>query len=206
MSPHCDALDGPIILAAKRAINDINVLHILPWVPAEAEQEVRDAFEDVMHAREQGPDLCAIADRWFFETVVRLHLQSEGKPFTGLKSAGSGMSTALTVAEQSIETGDLRELAALLRENGEFALEQHFDYVKATAGHDPRDVSAARKHIRAVLDLLYLADTLYRITSGTEHERGEAIKKAQDAAKNRLGISYCKRHYASIEGMVHHLS
>lgn len=90
MTPHCDTLDGPVVQAAKKAIEQVNVLYVLPWVPAEAEQEVRDAFEDVMHAREKGEDPCKVADRWFFETVVRLHLQGEGKPFTGLKPAEAG--------------------------------------------------------------------------------------------------------------------
>jgi len=206
MPPHCDTLDGPVIQAAKKAINDVNVLHVLPWVPAEAEQEVRDAFEDVMHAREKGPDPCKIADRWFFETVVRLHLLGEGKPFTGLKPAGSGRSPALTIAEKAIETGDLKELIELLKESEEFGLERYFDRVKAMAGYDLRDVSAARKHVQAVLDFLHLADSMYHIAIGTEHEQEEAIKKAEAAVKGRLGLPYRQRHHATVEGVTHHHS
>ena len=40
MPPHCDSMDGPVVKAAKRALDLGNVNLILPYVPKEGEGEV----------------------------------------------------------------------------------------------------------------------------------------------------------------------
>ncbi len=51
MPPHCDTLDGPVVKAAKRALETGNVNLILLWVPKSAEEELRKAFEKTIKAR-----------------------------------------------------------------------------------------------------------------------------------------------------------
>lgn len=204
MPSHCEALNGPVVQAAKRALADVNVLRVLPWVPPEAEQELRDAFEDVMHAREKHPDAEKVADRWFFETAVRLHLQGENKSFTGMKPAGTGRNPALLLAENAIETGDLTELLELLKDHKEFGLERYFDDVRATAAYDPRNTADARKHVNAVLNFLHLADGMYRIANGSAEERKEAIWKAEAHAKKLLGLPFRQRHPITKDAITHH--
>lgn len=41
MPPHCDTRDGPVVIAAKRALETGNVNLILPWVQKSAEDEVK---------------------------------------------------------------------------------------------------------------------------------------------------------------------
>jgi hypothetical protein len=45
MSPHCDSLDGPVVTAARRALEHGDVDLVLPYVRVEGEQEVRQAFD-----------------------------------------------------------------------------------------------------------------------------------------------------------------
>ena len=87
---HCDALDGPVVKAAEAALKGGDVTPVLRWVTREQEAEVRAPFQDALAVRVSGGRAQALADRYFFETVVRLHRQSEGEPFTGLqRPAGS---------------------------------------------------------------------------------------------------------------------
>ena len=39
MPPHCDSLDGPVVVAASQALGSGRVELILPFVPAEGEAE-----------------------------------------------------------------------------------------------------------------------------------------------------------------------
>jgi hypothetical protein len=39
MPPHCDTLDGPIVTAARKALESGNVNLILPFVPKEVKQK-----------------------------------------------------------------------------------------------------------------------------------------------------------------------
>ena len=52
--PHCDSLDGPVVLAAKEALENQNINLILPWVHLEGEEEVKDAFAKTIKVYNDG--------------------------------------------------------------------------------------------------------------------------------------------------------
>lgn len=82
MPPHCDTLDGPVVTAAKKALEAGDVKIILPYVPKEGEAEVNQAFDKVVKVRID-PAAREVADLYFFETVVRIHRMGEGAPYEG---------------------------------------------------------------------------------------------------------------------------
>ncbi|MGH8640573.1 MAG: DUF6448 family protein, partial [Burkholderiales bacterium] len=87
---HCDTLDGPVVTLARKALETGNVNHVLPWVRPEDEPEIRRAFDHALAVRKLGCEARDLADRHFFETLVRVHRAAEGAPYTGLKPAGMG--------------------------------------------------------------------------------------------------------------------
>ena len=98
MPPHCDSLDGPVATAARDALMSGDVDLVLPFVPADAEAEVRAAFDLAAKARAMGGEAAEVADRWFFETAVRVHRAGEGAPYTGLKPAGLDVGPVIPAA------------------------------------------------------------------------------------------------------------
>jgi len=89
MPPHCDTIDGPVVQAAKKALELGNVNIILPWVYKDGETEVREAFAQTQAVRNLKKETATkLADLWFFETVVRIHREGENAPYTGLIPAG----------------------------------------------------------------------------------------------------------------------
>src|SRR5665647_24212 len=104
MPPHCDTRDGPVVSAARVALETGNVNFALIWVPESAESELKDVFEKTLRVRKIGPEAQALADEWFFENVVRLHRAGEGAPFSGLKPAGLDWGPVVPRAEKAIET------------------------------------------------------------------------------------------------------
>lgn len=85
---HCDTLDGPVVAAARVALDKGDNTPVLKWIRAGQEAEVRTAFEQALVERTKGPEARELADRYFFETLVRVHGAGEGAPYTGLKPAG----------------------------------------------------------------------------------------------------------------------
>ena len=53
---HCDGLDGPVVAAARQALDTGNPAHVLIWVQAKDELEIRTAFERTLAVRELSPD------------------------------------------------------------------------------------------------------------------------------------------------------
>ena len=127
MPPHCDSIDGPVVSAARDALTAGEVGLVLPFVPEEAEAEVQARFGRVLPVHGLGPEAADVADRLFFETVVRLHRAGEGAPYTGLKPAGLPHGPALPLAEQAVAAGSPDALA------------------------DFRSLSDARRYVQAML-------------------------------------------------------
>jgi hypothetical protein len=151
MPPHCDSLDGPVVAAARQALDAGDVDLVLPYVPEDGEHEVRDAFSDVLPLRGRGEDVAAVAERWFFETVVRVHRAGEHAPYTGLKPAGLDVGPVLPLAEKAVATGDIDDVFRLLAADLHAQLSHRLDRVTRLAGGRHDSVAAARTYVHAML-------------------------------------------------------
>lgn len=134
MPPHCDTMDGPVVTAAKAALEKGNVNLILPWAPKKAEEELKKGFERTLRMRKLGKDAKELANYWFFETIVRLHREGEGAPYTGLKPAGLDQGPVVPRVEEAIEKGDAREYVEAMLE---VTLYSHhlYEYIKGGGVH-----------------------------------------------------------------------
>ena len=151
MPPHCDSLDGPVVAAARQALEAADVSVVLPFVPEEGEEEVRAVFATVLPARAQGRQAREVADRLFFETVVRIHRAGEGAAFTGLKPAGLDVGPVIPLAETAITTGDPGPVADYLATALREELRRRLDEVDALASTKDRSVADARAWVEAML-------------------------------------------------------
>jgi hypothetical protein len=174
MPPHCDSLDGPVVRAAQRALDTGNVTLVLPFIPKAGETEVLDAFHKVVQARETNATCREVADRYFFETVVRIHRAGEGAPFTGLKPAGLDVGPAIPAAEKAIESGDAAPLEDLLVTAVREELVHRFHRLGDLHDGAHRGVDAARAYVEAVLGLQVWAHGLYQATRARGHPPGHA--------------------------------
>lgn len=158
---HCDGLDGPVVAAAREALRSGQVEHVLIWVPKGADEEIRRAFTQTVNVRKLSAEARDLADRHFFETVVRVHRAGEGVGFTGLKPAGRDLGPAIPAADKALQTGNVEPLLALLshavRESGR----ERFRQAAALRRHRTADVEAGRKYVNAYVVFIHLVERLY---------------------------------------------
>ena len=173
MPPHCDSLDGPVVGAARSALDQVDVDLVLPYVHAPGEAEVRHAFDLAVKARAQGAEAREVADRFFFETAVRVHRAGEGAPYTGLKPAGLDVGPVIPLAEQAIVTGDPAALAAFLSAAVDGEVEARLAEVMALKEHSGEGVTDARRYVSAMLALQVWAHKLHGAIHAAAHEPGE---------------------------------
>lgn len=151
MPPHCDSLDGPVVTAARRALEADDVDLVLPFVPEHAEAEVRAMFASVQPARGLGEAAREVADRLFFETVVRVHRAGEGAPYDGLKPAGLDVGPVIPLAERAIETGSAQAVTEYLTGVLSDELKHRLDEVNTLAAVKERSVPDGRAYVEAML-------------------------------------------------------
>ena len=157
---HCDALDGPVVSAARRALDTGNIALVLVWVNQANEDEIRRVFVRARNVRRAGGETRELADTYFFETLVRVHRAGEGAEFTGLKPAGL-IEPAVATADKAIETGKLQPLSTLIAERIEKGLHSHFSTVVASKKYDSNDVEAGRAYSKAYVEFVHYAERLY---------------------------------------------
>jgi hypothetical protein len=170
---HCDTLDGPVVSAARRALDTGNVNLALVWVQKNDEAEIRSAFQRARNVRKTGGEAKELADVYFFETLVRIHRTGEGAGYSGLKAAGH-VEPSIAAADKAIETGNLRPVAKLVNERMEKGLHGHFDAVMAKKKYGADDVEAGRVYSGAYVEFVHYVERLYEAADRTAPDRGQA--------------------------------
>ncbi len=166
---HCDGLDGPVVKAAQRALEGGDVKLVLIWVQANDEPEIRQAFEQAMAVRKVGPQARDLADRYFFETLVRIHRAGEGAPYTGLKPEGRDVGPAIPAADKALEEGKLEPLFKLLTHAIHEGLHRQFDQAMAKRNFGKADVEAGREYIEAYVRFIHYVEGLYEAAADGSH-------------------------------------
>lgn len=170
MPPHCDSMDGPVVTAARQALDAGDVRLVLPYVPKDGEPEVVQAFERALPLHTEINGAKQVADLYFFETVVRVHRAGEGAPFTGLKPAGLDVGPVIPVAERAVETESPDELEQLLVNIVRTEVRKRFDHMVHLKKHAHHDVDAARAYVEAMLGLQVYSHQLYLRAIAEAHE------------------------------------
>jgi len=179
---HCDGLDGPVVKAAQRALESRNPALVLIWVQNDDEPEIRTAFEQTLAVRELSPQARELADRFFFETLVRVHRAGEGAPFTGLKPAGRDLGPAIPAADEAVRVGSVEPVNRLLTASIQERLREEFRKVLATKTFNPDDLAAGRAHIKAYVEFIHFVERLYDDTVNAPHGH---VEESQPPSHNR---------------------
>jgi hypothetical protein len=167
---HCDTVRGPVVADARLALDTGDVTPVLKWIKPENESEIRAAFQKTLSGRAKGPDAREVADRYFFETLVRLHRLGENAPFTGLKDEPIEPSIVLT--DKALESGSADELVNETTAYLAAQLRQRFAAAKEAQKHSGDSVTAGREYVARYVEFTHYVEQLHGI--GTEGAHAES--------------------------------
>jgi Family of unknown function (DUF6448) len=155
-SAHCDGLDGPLVQAARKALETGEVNLVLIWVQKPDEAEIKRAFDHAQAVWKLSAATRELADRYFLETLVHIHRADEGAPFTGLKSAGRNLGPAIPTAHNALRTGNIDEVLKLLTDSLERGVREHFERARVAKDFDRNDLDAGRNFVKAYVEYIPL--------------------------------------------------
>lgn len=174
---HCDGLDGPVVKAAERALQTGNINLVFIWVQEKDEPELKAVFEQALAVRTLSPQSRQLADRLFFETLVRLHRAGEGAPYTGLKSAGRDLGPAIPAADQALESGSVAALEQLVTTAVRDGIREQYQQVMAKRRYDPNDVAAGRAYVQAYVQFIHYVERLHEAAAhAAEGHYAESVR------------------------------
>ncbi len=157
-SAHCDTMDGPTVIDGVSAMENNNINYVLKWVQPEYEDELTNAFNLSMKVKDLSPEAREIAERYFFENLVRIHRVGEGAPYDGVKPSGTPIDEKVAAADKSIEIGNLSPLDGMIDEEKIPELTERFEKVMSLKDYDVNDVEAGREYIEAYVKFFKFAE------------------------------------------------
>lgn len=179
---HCDGLDGPVVAAAKKALETGDVSLVLIWVQKKDEAEIKKAFQKTLVVRKLSPEAKEFADMYFFETLVRIHRAGEGAPYTGLKPAGLDLGPVIPAGDKAVADGRLEPLYKLLTDKIHDGLHENFEKVMKKKNFKRDNIDAGREYVEAYVIFIHYVEGLYETAKkgthghSTEHEKGPGHK------------------------------
>lgn len=177
LNAHCDTMNGPVVTAAKKALETGNVSLVLIWVQKKDEADIRAAFQKTLAVRKLSAEARNLADMYFFETLVRVHRAGEGVPYTGLKPAETVVDPGIAAADKSLETGSPEALLKHLTEAVQGGVHHQFEQVLQKKNFKADDIQAGREYVKAYVEFIHYVERLYQAASkpaaGHFHEAEE---------------------------------
>lgn len=174
---HCDTLDGPVVKDARAALESKDVTPVLKWIRPDKEGEIREAFRHTLAVRPLGAEAQALADRFFFETLVRVHREGEGAPYTGLKPAATAVDPGIAASDTALETGSVDPLVKLLSSEVDRGVRQRFAAAAEARTHAAESVEKGRAYVEAYVAFMHYAERLLADAS-TRASHGETAAHA----------------------------
>lgn len=169
---HCDTMDGPLVTLARKSLETSNVDLVLPWVRERDEPAVRAAFAHTRQVREISPAARELADRYFFETLVRVHRAGEGAPYTGLKPAGLDLGPAIPAADRALDDGSPEPVIELITDAVRRGIRTRHAEATQKKRFDPHDVRAGRGYVEAYVAYIHYVERLYLAATSASHGHG----------------------------------
>lgn len=166
---HCDGLDGPVVKAARQALDTRNVNLVLIWVQKNDAADIKNIFQKTLSVRGLSPAAKELADMYFFETLVRVHRAGEGAPYTGIKPAGRDLGPAIPAGDKALETGSVEPVVKLLTDAVQKGLREQFNGVMSQKNFNKDDVAAGQRYIGAYVEYIHYIERVYEATRDPAH-------------------------------------
>lgn len=106
---HCDSYDGPVIKDALKALETNEPTLVMKWIDAIHEKDITALFSKTMKYKTAAIEIYSLLEKHFLETLVKIHREGEGKPYTGLKHAGS-TKQIIQLTDTALANKDLQTL------------------------------------------------------------------------------------------------
>lgn len=166
---HCDSYDGPVVQDAYKALKTNNVNLVLKWISKSQETEIVSLFNKTYKLKTGDYEIYQIVEKHFFETLVRLHRETEGAPYTGLKPAGT-TKKIVDMSDKAIESGSIDDLMKKFNSHIESVIREKYNKVLALDKTKNETVEKGRAYVKAYVEYTHLLEGIHdMIEHGTGH-------------------------------------
>ena len=174
---HCDSMSGPVIPEAIAALEKGDVTPVLKWIKPEYETEVKTAFSLAVKVRDKNPEAKKLADKYFLETLIRIHRAGEGAPYTGIRKTPPEKIIILT--DRALVSGSADELIEKIQTHLAVAVKGKFNKALQARENKDKSVESGREFVEAYVQYTHYVEGIHAaiMSAGGHHGQGPEIGK-----------------------------
>lgn len=165
---HCDSYDGPVIQDAYRALEQEDIRFIMKWIAKDQEEPLEKLFHKTVNLKGGDPEIYGIVETHFLETLVRLHRETEGAPYTGLKPAGSA-TPIVQMADRSLAELEVTPLLSNLERHIRAVIVEKYEKVAALHRVKDDSIAQGRAYVAAYVDYTHTLEGLEAVLAHGGH-------------------------------------
>lgn len=163
---HCDSYDGPVIQDAMKALEQNKVELVFKWISEEQEEEISGLFHKTLQYQQKDREVYQLLEKHFLETLVRLHREGEGAPYTGLKPAGT-TAPIIGMTDKALKDGDPETLFSNLGGHIEKVIREKYEKALQLSQVQNESVKQGRAYVAAYVDYTHTVEALHDIVEQT---------------------------------------
>lgn len=169
---HCDSMSGPVIPEAMAALEKGDITPVLKWIKPEYETEVKTAFALAVQVRDKSPEAKKLADKYFLETLIRIHRAGEGAPYTGIKETPPEKIVILT--DQALASGSADELIEKIQTHLAEAIKEKFNKALKASKNKDKSVESGREFVEAYVQYTHYIEGIHAAIMSTGSHHGDS--------------------------------
>lgn len=171
---HCDTMSGPVISEARAALESGDITALLKWVQPQDEAEIKAAFAQVVKVRAKDRDARILADKYFLETLIRLHRTGEGAPYTGLKDIPP--EEIVSLADEALASGSADNLIGKMQADLATAIREKFNRARQAAKSKGKSVAAGREFVESYVQYTHYVEGVHAAIAAEGVRHGETAE------------------------------
>ena len=146
-------------------------------VKPEYETEVKMAFSLAVQVRDKSPEAKKLADKYFLETLIRIHRAGEGAPYTGIKETPPEKIVILT--DQALASGSADELIEKIQTHLAEAIKEKFNKALQASKNKGKSVESGREFVEAYVQYTHYVEGIHTaiMSAGSHHGDSPEVGK-----------------------------
>ena len=182
---HCDSMSGPVIPEAMAALEKGDITAVLKWIKPEYETEVKTAFSLAIKVRDKSPEAKKLTDKYFLETLIRIHRAGEGAPYTGIKETPPEKIIILT--DQALVSGSADKLIEIIQTHLAEAIKEKFNTALRAGKNKDKSVESGREFVDAYVQYTHYVEGVHAaiMSTGSHHGDTEVGKEHSNPTEHK---------------------
>ncbi len=151
---------GSLMNSAELALMTGDVRHILPWVPEESENTMKNLLERACCERTVNEGRRSLTADWYFRKVLHLHAALYGQENIDLSTKTPEEKKIILLVEKACKSGNFEEITAVIPDTPAGQMRDRFRDVMSKRNNREKNRSAGRAYVLALAGFIALAKNL----------------------------------------------